>query len=121
MGKPGGELKSAMENELQPECKDWLLAEMAENRTKAAKKHKQYCQKELCVALSNQQPLQRHWGSHEILSKLAANPSILDPIAKALEHDSAVEQHPTTVTVRRRLTAREARREAYAQLLKRKE
>jgi CRAL/TRIO domain len=97
VNKQDGLLKQAMEIDFRPECKEWLLAEMAENRTKAAKRSKQYCQKELCSALCKKLPMQRHWGSHEIISSLAADQSILAPIARALEQDQMHEQSAVAV------------------------
>lgn len=93
IGKPNSTLKAEMDRDLDPECVDWLLQEMAENRQKNIRKTKQYCQKQLTQAISSGDAkceLKRHWGSHPMLGKLLENPSVLEAVASSMRQSEGI-------------------------------
>jgi hypothetical protein len=76
-------LLKALESNLTTECKDWLVTEMAENRLKSSMHRKKYSQGELAAALKSDAPLQRHWGSKQLLEHLKQNPAVLESVEEA--------------------------------------
>lgn len=83
VSKPSGVLMRALESELTQESKDWLVSEMAENRSKP-NECKEYSQKELVGALKTNSPMKTHWGSLELMETIKKNPCVLESIEKAL-------------------------------------
>lgn len=91
--KPNSVLRAEMEQDLAPECAEWLLQEMQENRKKGIRKTKQYCQKQLAQAITSgdaKRELQRHWGSHPMLETLIDNPAVLDAVARSMRTNGAM-------------------------------
>jgi len=93
INKANSALKAEMEQDLTPECVDWLLHEMADNRKKGIRKTKTYCQKQLTQAITSgdaKKELKHHWGSHPMLYKLMENPAVLEAVAKSMERDGGM-------------------------------
>jgi hypothetical protein len=72
-----------MKEHFVPDTVQWLTAEMADNRRKDSLQAKVYCQQKIYSSLTSKGPLERHWGSHALLSKLAEAPEHLEPQATA--------------------------------------
>jgi len=68
-----------MDEVLPQDTAEWLLAEMAANRTKPA--GKVYSQVQLRVALKGGAPMQPLWGAPNLTERLVAEPDLLLPNA----------------------------------------
>lgn len=82
VSKPNSVLMEALENDISQEQCEWLLQEMAENRSKDHRNSKQYSQQALAKALRTGSTIKSHWGTSELIQRLRDNPAVL----KAVEH-----------------------------------